>query len=85
MPKQHLENLITHLHEQFADNQTSSPQQQQWLAEMQQHLHNRNEPGTPDPGLLDTANLLLESVEVKHPKAAAIVHEIIETLGRLGL
>ncbi|HQQ62349.1 MAG TPA: DUF4404 family protein [Pseudomonadales bacterium] len=84
MPRQHLENLITRLHEQFGD-QASSPQQQQWMAELQHHLHNRNEPDVPDPGLQDTANLLLESFEEEHPKAAGIVREIIETLGRLGL
>jgi hypothetical protein len=84
MPKQHLENLITHLHEQFGSTE-SSPQQQEWMTELQRHLHNSNEPTQPDPGLLDTANLLLESFEEEHPKAAGIVREIIDTLGRLGL
>lgn len=84
MPKQHLENLITHLHEQFA-SEDSSPQQQQWMAELQHHLHNRNEPAVPDPSLQDTANLLLESVEEAHPQAAGILREIIATLGRLGI
>lgn len=84
MPRQHLENLISRLHDSLAGNETS-PQQQAWLAELQKHAHAEGEPEphelTPD----ETANLLLESLEAEHPHAAALVREIIETLGRLGL
>ena len=84
MPKQHLENLISDLHETLAPGQTS-PQQQQWLAELRRHAHPANEPEPADLTPRDTANLLLESLELEHPKAAGIVREIIDTLGRLGL
>jgi hypothetical protein len=84
MPRQHLDNLITHLHELFA-GQENSPQQQQLLAELQQHLHEHNEPEPVNPGIHNTAALLLESLEADHPQAAVILREIIATLGRLGL
>ena len=76
MPQQHLENLITRLHDEFSPGQ-SSPQQQQLLSELQSQ--------PPHPSAKDSANLLLESLEVEHPQAAAILREIIETLSRLGL
>ncbi len=84
MPRQQLDNLITRLHEHLAPNE-NTPQQQQWMAELQRHRHNPNEPAPSDPSIQDTANLLLESLEEEHPQAAAILHEIIATLGRLGL
>ena len=76
MPQQHLENLITRLHDEFNPGQ-SSPQQQQLLDEL------LNKPA--HPSMKDSANLLLESLEVEHPQAASIVREIIETLSRLGV
>lgn len=84
MPRQHLENLITRLHEEFSPGQ-SSPQQQQLLEGLKHHLHNADEQVPADPSLKDSANLLLESLEVEHPQAAGILREIVETLGRLGL
>ena len=84
MPRQHLENLITRLHEQFG-SEPASPEQRRWLQSLQQHLHAPDEPAPADPSLADTANLLLESLGEEHPQAAAIVREIVDTLGRLGL
>lgn len=84
MPRQHLENLITRLHQEFSPGQTS-PEQQRLLAELQLHLHNSSEPTPTDLTPADTANLLLETLEEEHPQAAGIVREIIETLGRLGI
>ncbi len=76
MPKQQLDNLITSLHEQFGLQETSA-EQHRWLSELQRGEHE----SSPQ----DTANLLLESLENGHPKTAAILREIIDTLGRLGI
>lgn len=84
MPRQHLDNLISRLHQEFSPD-SSSPQQQQLLNELQLHVHDHNEAAPADPSPKDIANALLESLEVEHPQAAAVVREIIETLGRLGL
>lgn len=84
MPRQQLENLITRLHEEINPDE-GSLQQQQLLDELQKHLHQIDQPAPADPSFKDTANLLLESLEVEHPTAAGILREIIDTLGRLGL
>ncbi len=80
MPQQQLENLMTRLHETFGSTE-ASPQQQQLMDDLQRHIEN----GNNDPTLQDSANLLLEELEIDHPKAAVILREIIETLGRLGI
>ncbi len=84
MPKQQLENLIGSLHEQFGDDLTS-PQQQQLMQQMQSHLHNFDEPEPGDPNFTETVELLLEDIEEQHPKAAAVVREILEVLGNIGV
>ena len=83
MPQQHLENLITRLHGTFGDTNTS-PQQQQLLDDLRNHLDGK--PVSSDKlSLKDSANLLLEELEIDHPQAAGILREIVETLGRLGI
>lgn len=84
MPRQHLDNLISRLHNEFSPGFTS-PEQQRLMNELQLHLHNSSDPAPAAPSPRDTANALLESLEVEHPQAAAVIREIIETLGRLGL
>jgi hypothetical protein len=84
MPKTKIENLITHLHEQFGDD-LDSPQQQQLMQQMQYHLHQLNEADPKDPGLRETAELLLENLEVNHPQAAIFVREIISLLQGMGI
>ncbi|MCC7516695.1 MAG: DUF4404 family protein [Pseudomonadales bacterium] len=81
MPKQQLENLMTRLHDAFASTEVS-PQQQQLLDDLYLHLETGNNANT---SLKDSANLVLEELEIDHPKAAVILREVIETLGRLGL
>ncbi len=84
MPKQHLDNLITRLHDTFAPGQASTAQQQ-WMEDLRRHAHAPDEAEPADPSPLDTANQFLESLEQEHPQATGILREIIETLGRLGL
>lgn len=80
MPQQQLENLITRLHESFGSTETS-PQQQQLLDDLQRHSAG----GSDTLSLQDSANVVLEELEIEHPKAAAVLREIVETLGRLGV
>ena len=79
MAKGKIENLITQLHETFGDDQTSS-QQEQLMQQVQLHMHNWGEPDPPDPTIADTFEMLLEEIEEDHPKAAAIVRQIVDTL-----
>jgi hypothetical protein len=81
MPQKHLDNLMTRLHETFGSSEVS-PQQQQILDSMRLQLNGNS---LDKPSLQDSANLLLEELEMDHPKAAAILREIIETLGHIGV
>jgi len=83
MPKQHIEGLISQLHEKFADSDTS-PQQEAMLAQMQSQLAEWEGP-KPADDFTETADMLLQEIEEEHPKAAAIIHEIINALGNIGV
>ena len=80
MPQQQLDNLITRLHDRFGSSEVS-PQQQQLLDDLQRHSAG----GADTLSLQDSANAILEELEIDHPKAAAVLREIVETLGRLGV
>lgn len=80
MPKQQFDHLMSRLHDSIAPGQTSDLQQV-LLADLARHA---NTPGsTPDAH--KTANVLLEELSAEHPQTAAILQEIIVTLGRMGL
>ena len=72
MPRQQLENLISHLHETFGDDLTSS-QQAQLMQQMRNHVHELGEDDPIEPGMKETAELLLEEIQEQHPNAAAVV------------
>ena len=84
MPKAKITNLITSLHERFGDDLTS-PQQQQLIRDLQSHIHAWDEKEPVDPSFQDAVNLLLEDIEEKHPKAAALVREITHVLQNIGV
>lgn len=83
MAKQHIEGLISQLHEKFADSDTS-PQQEAMLAQMQSHLAEWEGPKPPE-NFQETAEQLLEEVEEEHPRAAALLAEIIRILNSIGV
>ena len=84
MPREKLQNLITHLHDTFGDDLTSS-QQAQLMQQMRNHIHDMGEEDPVEPGMMETAELLLEDIEEQHPAAATVVREIIEVLGNIGI
>ena len=84
MSKLKLENLITQLHDQFGDDEVS-PLQAQLIKTMESHIHTRNEPDFEDPDLRETAELLLQNVELDHPKAAEVIRGILKVLGDIGV
>lgn len=83
MPKHHIEGLITQLHERFADSDTS-PEQEAMLARMKSQLAEWEGPKPPED-FSETAEMLLQEVEEEHPKAAGLVHEIINALNSIGV
>jgi len=84
MAKQKIEGLLTQLHEKFGDSDTS-PQQEALLQQMQSHLAEWEGPIPADGNIVNTAELLLETVEERHPQLSFIVKEILDTLGRIGI
>lgn len=83
MAREHIEGLITDLHDRLggADN---SPQQQQMLAQMRAQLADWQGDTPPDGDLRETAELLLEEVGENHPTAAKVLRDIIQTLHNAG-
>lgn len=83
MPKQHIEGLISELHEKFADSDTS-PQQEAMLQQMQSQLAEWEGP-KPSNDLFETAELLLQEIEEDHPTAANILRQVINALDSIGV
>ncbi|MDG1852445.1 MAG: DUF4404 family protein [Gammaproteobacteria bacterium] len=83
MPKQHIEGLISELHDRFADSDTS-PQQEAMLAQMKSELAEWKGP-KPSEDFRTTAERLLQEMEEDHPRTAAVIHEIINTLNNIGV
>jgi hypothetical protein len=84
MPKQTLQNLISNLHDQFGDDETSA-QQQQLMQALESHIHGMDEAAPVDPNVQETLTLLLDDVEVRHPQAAGIIREVMEALKNMGI
>ena len=84
MPKVKIANLLTSLHDRFGDDLTS-PQQQQLMADLQNHMHKWGEEEPVDPDFQETVNVLLENIEEQHPKAAIVVREIMAVLKNIGV
>lgn len=84
MPQQRLENLMSELHEQFGTVEPS-PQQQRLMRDLQAHIHSTSEPTPEDPSLIESAELLLESLEGDHPRSTGILREILATLRNIGV
>ena len=83
MPKQHIEGLLSELHERFADSDTS-PQQEAMLQQMRGELADWEGP-KPSQDFYETAEMLLQDIEEDHPTAARLVREIINTLNNIGV
>lgn len=84
MAREHIEGLISDLHDRLGAGR-SSPQQERMLAQMRAQLADWDGESPPDGDLRETAELLLEEVEEKHPTAAKVLRDIIQSLHNAGL
>jgi plasmid stabilization system protein ParE len=84
MAKQKIEGLISELHQRFGDDETSH-EQQALMAQLQSQLAEWEGPESADGDLEETARLLLKEVAERHPKAALVIREILETLANIRL
>jgi hypothetical protein len=84
MPIDNLKALIINLHDSFGDDETS-PQQQQLMQQLQIYVHDIDTAEPVPPGLIESAEILLEEMEEGYPKTAAIIRQVINTLGNIGV
>ena len=84
MPKQKVAHLMTDLHERFADEEISS-QQQALLEQVKVHAHEMSEQETVDPSFMEVVEQFVTEVEVEHPRAAAVLEQILDTLKNIGV
>jgi hypothetical protein len=84
MSKPKIENLMTELHERFGELQPS-PQQEQLLAELQNHVRAVTDTQVPDPTPVETIELMLDNLGEDHPRVAAVLRELMDTLKNIGV
>jgi len=84
MPIDNLKTLISDLHDSFGDDETS-PQQQQLMQQLQIYVHDIDTAEPVPPGLIESAEILLDEVEEDYPQTAAIIRQIINALGNMGI
>ena len=84
MPIDNLKALIGELHDSFGDDETS-PQQQQLMQQLQAYVHDIDTAEPVPPGVIESAEILLDEVEEGYPQTAAIIRQVINTLGNLGI
>ncbi|MEH6519015.1 MAG: DUF4404 family protein [Halioglobus sp.] len=84
MPVENLKALIGELHDSFGDNETST-QQQQLMEQLQTYIHDIDTAEPVPPGLIESAEILLEEVEEGYPQTAASIRQVINALGNMGI
>lgn len=84
MPQQNMDALMSELHEIFGHEETT-PQQEQLMRNLQQHLHDVGEPDVDRPDLVESLEVMLEDIEVDHPRASAVLREILARLRDIGV
>jgi Domain of unknown function (DUF4404) len=84
MPRAKIENIMTELHEHFGSTEPSA-QQQKLMQDLEAHMHSTLDPEPADPSLIETVELVLESLGDEHPRTAVIVRELLDTLKNIGV
>lgn len=84
MAREHIEGLLTQLHEKFAGTETS-PEQEALMEQLQSQLAGWDGPAPADGNVVTTAELLREELEENHPHLSQVLREIIDALGRIGI
>lgn len=84
MPRQQLTSLFQRLREHFPEGEASA-QQKMLMDQIDYHLHDVDSPDPVDPTVRDSVEMLIEDIEVEHPKSASIARNILETLAGIGI
>ena len=83
--KQHVEGLMSQLHEKFASTDDTSPEQKALLMQLQSQLAEWEGPKPADGSVVTTAELLLEEIDERHPQLTHLIREILDALGKIGI
>ena len=83
MPIDNLKALIIDLHDSFGDDETSP--QQQLMQQLQTYMHDIDTTEPVPPGLIESAEILLEEVEEGYTQTAASIRQVINALGNMGI
>lgn len=84
MPGDNLKTLISDLHDSFGDDRTS-PLQQQLMQQLHNYAHDIDQTEPVQPSLVESAEMLLTEMDEDYPQAAAIIRQLIHTLGNNGI
>ena len=84
MPIDNLKALMIDLHDSFGDDETS-PQQQQLMQQLKIYVHDIDTAEPVPPGLVESAEILVDEVEEDYPQTAAIIKQVISALGNMGI
>ncbi len=84
MAQQEVHNLMTELHELFG-NEEPSAGQQQLMESLEYYIHNNTDAAPPDPTPLDTIELLVDQIEVEHPRASGVLRQLMSHLRNMGV
>lgn len=76
--------LMSQLHELFG-NQDPTPQQQQLMRNLEQHIHGVGEPDVDRPNLVESLEVAVEDLETEHPRTAGVMREILNILRSIGV
>lgn len=85
MAQQPVRYLIGQMHDMFGDDRPSE-QQKHLMEQLELHTHpkgTRDQFGEPVP--LETLELLVEDMASEHPRTAAVMRELLETLKNMGV
>lgn len=84
MPQQKAQNLISQLHDMYGDD-VPSDEQRRLMAELELHVHPEGTEDEYEPVPLDTLERLVEEMAVNHPRTAAVMRELVDTLKNIGV
>ncbi len=84
MPKQQLSSLFQRLRDHLPEGEASA-QQKMLMDQIAYHLHEQGSPDPVDPSIRNSVEMLIEDIEIDHPKSAAIAKNILETLASIGV
>lgn len=85
MAQEKIRNLISQLHELYWEDKTTSSQQQRLLQELEWRAHPEGTDEPEEPMPRETMEMLVEEMEVEHPRTARVMRELMETLKNIGI